>query len=762
MITGQSKTVVVESTQNIDVGLNSGNALVISVEGTGFSGTVNFQTTIDGNSYSNHPYSGYRQASPTVSEAEITNPSTAAAYILLPPVTQARIAVTVSSGSVSIRYVEISYMHDVSTNASDMYITADGDGSPSDGGHLVFGAGDDATIYYDGTNLRVNPKLVGSGGLIVDGDLTVSGATTTVSSTTLTVADPLVKYNQGDVNAARDAGFIVTRGNSSATNTANRGFIWDSSEGEFAAIAANTEAGTTSGNVSIDDYVDLRVGAITADDASTFSTSIALASGATVTGIDTNTSLGTSNTLLATQGAIKSYVDAQSTGDALTSNPLSQFAATTSAQLRGVLNDETGTGSAVFATDPVLVAPRLGTPHSGVATNLSGTAASLTAGNVTTNANLTGMVTSSGNTATVVTNANLTGHIVSSGNATTLGTSSFTSAHLAGALTNESGTGLAVFNTSPTLVTPALGTPASGDMSNMSGLVNAGVGASAAIAYSKLAALADGNILVGSGSNVATSVNPSGAVDISNAGVFSIATDAIDSAHYAGGSIDTEHIANSQITNALMADDAIGVAELSATGTASSGTFLRGDNSWAATAAAYTDAEAVTAVEAETTLVLAGDVSVAADKAISLLNEGKVKFTDTTFGDGNQRSSGITLRFTTSSLAIAIGQAVHLSGTTVILADADVGSQGAIPCIGVAASATTGSGTEAIDVLVLGCMRYDTYDFTAGSDVFVTATPGVLDETAPSTDGHYVQKVGIAISADILYVNPSLDVIEHA
>ena len=41
-------------------------------------------------------------------------------------------------------------------------------------------------------------------------------------------------------------------------------------------------------------------------------------------------------------------------------------------------------------------------------------------------------------------------------------------------------------------------------------------------------------------------------------------------------------IANNAINNAKMADDAIGVAELSATGTASSSTFLRGDNAWAA------------------------------------------------------------------------------------------------------------------------------------------------------------------------------------
>jgi hypothetical protein len=53
-------------------------------------------------------------------------------------------------------------------------------------------------------------------------------------------------------------------------------------------------------------------------------------------------------------------------------------------------------------------------------------------------------------------------------------------------------------------------------------IVNADVNASAAIAYSKLAALTSGNIIVGSASNVPTSVNPSGDVDVSNTGVFSI------------------------------------------------------------------------------------------------------------------------------------------------------------------------------------------------------------------------------------------------
>ena len=129
----------------------------------------------------------------------------------------------------------------------------------------------------------------------------------------------------------------------------------------------------------------------------------------------------------------------------------------TSLELSTALTDETGTGSAVFATSPTLITPALGTPTALVGTNITGTAAGLTAGNVTTNANLTGGVTSVGNAATVVTNANLTGAITSVGNATSLG--SFTSAQLLGALTDETGTGAAVFATSPTMVTPALGTP---------------------------------------------------------------------------------------------------------------------------------------------------------------------------------------------------------------------------------------------------------------------------------------------------------------
>lgn len=54
-------------------------------------------------------------------------------------------------------------------------------------------------------------------------------------------------------------------------------------------------------------------------------------------------------------------------------------------------------------------------------------------------------------------------------------------------------------------------------------IVNADINASAAIAYSKLAALSSGNVLVGSGGSVATSVAVSGDLTAANTGAFTVA-----------------------------------------------------------------------------------------------------------------------------------------------------------------------------------------------------------------------------------------------
>jgi hypothetical protein len=56
----------------------------------------------------------------------------------------------------------------------------------------------------------------------------------------------------------------------------------------------------------------------------------------------------------------------------VTTDKLSALAATTSTELAGVISDETGSGSLVFATSPTLVTPILGTPTSATLTNATG------------------------------------------------------------------------------------------------------------------------------------------------------------------------------------------------------------------------------------------------------------------------------------------------------------------------------------------------------------------------------------------------------
>lgn len=106
---------------------------------------------------------------------------------------------------------------------------------------------------------------------------------------------------------------------------------------------------------------------------------------------------GAGEVLLSTSATTAAWTVLGGGGDALTTNPLSQFAATTSLQLKNTISDETGSGALVFADTPTLVTPLLGTPTSGVLTNCTASFAGAVSG--TTGA-FSGAVSGSGGTFT--------------------------------------------------------------------------------------------------------------------------------------------------------------------------------------------------------------------------------------------------------------------------------------------------------------------------------------------------------------------------
>ena len=144
----------------------------------------------------------------------------------------------------------------------------------------------------------------------------------------------------------------------------------------------------------------------------------------------TNTLIGIANKTFvapvlgaATATSINGVTISGSGTAALRTDKLSVFATTTSAEFRGALSDETGTGLAVFNNTPTLIAPVLG---------------------VATATSINGVTISGSGTAALRTDK------LSVFAATT-------STELRGVISDETGTGSLVFSSTPTFITPVLG-----------------------------------------------------------------------------------------------------------------------------------------------------------------------------------------------------------------------------------------------------------------------------------------------------------------
>ena len=219
--------------------------------------------------------------------------------------------------------------------------------------------------------------VTGSDGhFTVGGNLTVSGTTTTIDSTTVAIADSMLKLakDQGTSTDAVDFGFYGQYGVSGTAKYA--GIFRDlSATGDpftfFDSLQA--EPGATVNTVGTGyDLADISAGGITAADG--------------FTGDITGDLTGNADTVT---------TNANLTGHITSSGNAAILGSFTSAQLNTAISNATLSGN-----------------NTGDQTNISG------------------------NAATVTTNANLTGHITSSGNAAALG--SFTVAQLSTALSNAS------------------------------------------------------------------------------------------------------------------------------------------------------------------------------------------------------------------------------------------------------------------------------------------------------------------------------------
>lgn len=205
-------------------------------------------------------------------------------------------------------------------------------------------------------------SLSGLGGVPTTRTLTINGTSFDLSanrSWTVGSVTSVAALTLGTTGA--DVSSTVATGTTTPVITLNiptasagsRGVItsadWTSFTNKQVALTLTTPAGSGPATLSVGGALIIPY---TPSVSYTFNAPLVNAAGSVSIGIAT----GTTNGYLSSTD----WLIFNGKGNAVTTNPLSQFAATTSAQLAGVITDETGTGSLVFSNTPTFTTPILG------------------------------------------------------------------------------------------------------------------------------------------------------------------------------------------------------------------------------------------------------------------------------------------------------------------------------------------------------------------------------------------------------------------
>lgn len=124
----------------------------------------------------------------------------------------------------------------------------------------------------------------------------------------------------------------------------------------------------------------------------------------------------------------------------------------------------------------------------------------------------------------------------------------------------------------------------------------------------------------------------------------------------------------------------------------------------------------------------------------------------------DHKSEGIIHIFISNG--VTIGHAVYVIPTTGRVAHCNESSSSTFPAIGIA-MATVSAGSS-VKILLHGIFRDDSWNWATslyGRPLYPTSTNGTLSTTRPSTIGDQVQRIGIVLDDDHVFINPSPDVL---